>query len=146
MEGHAIKDPAAARTFVLGGNATVTLKSTATGRHFTFRVRAPRGDKTPTAPRFVQALTGPNNEGDFEFLGTIFSDDHFVIGRKSRISAGAPTAVAFGWAWRKIAAGELPDGLEVWHDGRCGCCGRTLTVPESIETGFGPVCAERHAR
>lgn len=27
--------------------------------------------------------------------------------------------------------------------GRCGICGRTLTDPESIENGIGPVCAER---
>jgi hypothetical protein len=29
----------------------------------------------------------------------------------------------------------------VWHEGRCGRCGRKLTVPESIESGFGPECA-----
>ena len=26
--------------------------------------------------------------------------------------------------------------------GRCGCCGRTLTDPKSIERGIGPICAE----
>jgi len=27
--------------------------------------------------------------------------------------------------------------------GTCGCCGRTLTNPESIEAGIGPICASR---
>lgn len=27
--------------------------------------------------------------------------------------------------------------------GRCGICGRTLTDPESIERGIGPICAEK---
>ena len=27
--------------------------------------------------------------------------------------------------------------------GNCGCCGRELTVRESIERGIGPICAER---
>jgi len=27
--------------------------------------------------------------------------------------------------------------------GRCSCCGRALTDPQSIELGIGPVCAER---
>jgi hypothetical protein len=33
--------------------------------------------------------------------------------------------------------------LEVWHEGRCGACGRRLTVPESIERGLGPECYGR---
>ena len=31
--------------------------------------------------------------------------------------------------------------FEFRHEGRCGRCGRALTVPESIDTGFGPHCA-----
>jgi hypothetical protein len=39
-----------------------------------------------------------------------------------------------------IAKGALPSGWEFRHEGRCGRCGRTLTVPESIDSGFGPEC------
>ncbi len=28
--------------------------------------------------------------------------------------------------------------------GRCACCGRTLTNPDSIELGIGPICASRY--
>lgn len=28
--------------------------------------------------------------------------------------------------------------------GRCGCCGRELTNPDSIAAGIGPICAERY--
>lgn len=42
----------------------------------------------------------------------------------------------------KTAGQDLPE-CEVWHEGRCGRCGRKLTVPESIETGIGPDCAKR---
>lgn len=34
--------------------------------------------------------------------------------------------------------------LQVWHEGRCGRCGRKLTVPSSIETGLGPECAGKN--
>jgi hypothetical protein len=27
--------------------------------------------------------------------------------------------------------------------GRCGCCGRELTDPESVWRGIGPVCREK---
>lgn len=32
--------------------------------------------------------------------------------------------------------------VEIWHEGKCGRCGRQLTVPESIESGFGPECVK----
>jgi hypothetical protein len=34
---------------------------------------------------------------------------------------------------------KMPN-LEIWHEGRCGRCGRKLTVPESIHNGYGPEC------
>jgi hypothetical protein len=48
--------------------------------------------------------------------------------------------VAFAWFWDRLRNGNLPEQVEVHHEGRCGRCGRALTVPESIESGFGPEC------
>jgi len=31
-------------------------------------------------------------------------------------------------------------GLNFFHEGKCGKCGRKLTTPESIKNGFGPTC------
>jgi hypothetical protein len=147
--GALLTTPAAALAFILAGDSRVTLVSTKTGNRFTYRIRQAEGDAR--APHFVSVLDGPNNEEDFAFLGTIFwrktygVDRSYYHGRKSRISPNAPSAQAFEWAWEHIAAGFIPDGLEVWHEGRCGRCGRALTTPESIATGLGPVCAARGA-
>lgn len=48
----------------------------------------------------------------------------------------------FYWLWTGHMAQdkELPEQIEVWHEGRCGRCGRRLTVPESIANGLGPEC------
>jgi len=138
-----------ARTFILGGNATVTLASERTGARFTYAVKAPTKptengglviDHSNDAPRFVKVLTGSDNEADYQFLGTIFPDGRFVHGRKSRIGLGAPSAKAFAWSWQHLNVGRVPEGLQVWHEGRCGRCGRKLTVPSSIASGFGPEC------
>jgi hypothetical protein len=43
---------------------------------------------------------------------------------------------------REDHTGVLGRLLEVWHEGRCGRCGRALTVPESVERGIGPECWE----
>lgn len=85
---------------------------------------------------FVKVLTGANNEEDYTYLGTIWSDSRvYRRGNRSPISEEAPSAKAFAWFWRRLLAGELPD--------TCGRCGRKLTVPSSVETGLGPECATR---
>lgn len=127
-------------TFSLAGNARLTLVSVKTGARFTYRIRKAR--KEGDNRHFVAVLCGADNDGDYVYLGTIFDGTRFNHGRKSSISSTAPSAVAFAWIWKRVTRGDLPTQCEVWHEGRCGRCGRSLTVPESIETGLGPICAE----
>jgi hypothetical protein len=127
-----------ARAFMLAGNARVTLRSLVTGSRYTYRIRsAPSG----AAVHFVSLLSQSDNENGYEFLGSIFSAITYKPGRKSRISPLAPSAAAFAWAWGKLCRDMMPDRCEIWHEGACGRCGRSLTVPESIARGLGPECA-----
>jgi hypothetical protein len=132
---------AAARAFLLGGNATVTLLSVKTGTRFTYKIRAnDEGDV-----HFVSLLSGPDNESDYSYLGRIDAKGRLWVGRRvpqaGDISEDAPSAMAFRWAWLRLLQDILPDTLEIWHEGRCGRCSRKLTVPSSIASGFGPECA-----
>lgn len=140
MNGHEIHDENKIRTFITAGNATFTVRNPETGNRFTFRVRVTKGEN---AVHFVNVLTGPDNGADFSRLGIIFADGRFVVPRAWEIGKDAPSAVAFAWIWRRLSAARDLGPAEVWHEGRCGACGRALTVPESIETGLGPVCARR---
>jgi len=130
--------------FMLAGNARLTLRSVKTGTRFTFRIRAKdvRKDEAASPPWFVSLLNGRENESDYTFLGTIFEDRTYRHSRKSTVTPDAPSAKGFAWAWSFLVKSELPPGCEVWHEGRCGRCGRALTVPESIELGLGPECAD----
>lgn len=123
------------RQFMLAGNATITVVNEQTGNRFTFKVRQPAKGK----PHFVQVLTGPDNTSDYTFLGTIFNAQDYRHGKRSSISQNAPSAKVFGWFWSHLD--NLPAQVHVYHEGRCGRCGRKLTVPESIQSGFGPECA-----
>lgn len=127
-----------ARDFMLGGNARLTVVSERTGVRFTFKIAQKKGDET--CPHFVGLLSGPDNDSDYRFLGSIFSDGSYRHGKKSGISTEAPSAKAFVWIWSYLSRGALPPTIELWHEGRCGRCNRALTVPESIASGIGPVC------
>lgn len=128
------------KAFVLAGNAVFTIQNPLTGNRFTYRVRQGKGEK---APHFVQVLTGSNNETDYQYLGVIFPDGTFRVTGKTRIGKDAPSARAFAWTWAHLQMDRDIGPAEVWHQGRCGRCGRTLTVPESVATGLGPDCAEK---
>ena len=128
------------RRFMLGGNAIVTFESGKTGVHFTYRVQAPKKPRGGAVSHFVSVLTGPDQ---FQYLGCIFQSTLYSHGRNSKIGSDAKSAQAFAWAWKKLSAGIMPGGMAVFHEGRCGRCGRRLTVPESVTSGFGPECSAR---
>lgn len=141
-------DPQETRDFALAGKSTFTLLSVKTGRRFTYKVKAyidRNGDYT--GRYYVKVLRGSDNEQSYTFLGTIFADsDHrYFYSRKSKIGYNAPSAVAFAWAWPRILAGNVPDGLAIWHEGSCARCGRKLTVPSSVASGYGPICITKAA-
>ena len=130
--------------FLFAGNAIFTLRSLKTGRHFTFRVAHKKGGDVS----FVSLLTGSDNTRDYSYLG-LLPDERATrllgVGRgRSCAGADAPSALAFQFLldclWNRP---ELPASLEIWHEGRCGRCGRKLTVPESIADGIGPECATK---
>jgi hypothetical protein len=142
MSSAPIKDPAHALRFLLAGNAHATFVSRKTETRFTYKVvRAdPRSGDTRPPPHFVSVLTGPDR---YEYLGVIYGEKIFSHGRKSRVAASAPSALAFAWVWQKLTAGRVPEVLEVYHEGRCGKCNRRLTTPESVTQGIGPECARK---
>ena len=141
----------AALSFIKAGNAYFTIRSLRTGTRFTYRVTRAEckrcGQKDchcwANPMLFVSVLTGPDNWENYKYSGYI-KDNLFQSSAKKGISQSAPSTIAFDWLWRALTTPnrpELPKQLELWHEGRCGRCGRKLTVPESIERGIGPDCA-----
>lgn len=140
-----ITDPRDALTYLFAGNATLTLVSQKTGTRFTYKIRAPEAGCNR---RFVGLLSGPDNTEAYVYMGLLEHDEtqdsfRFFPTTKSRVGRDAPSWKAFAWTLQKLCKHEMPEQLEVWHEGRCGRCGRKLTVPESIASGLGPVCAGR---
>jgi hypothetical protein len=133
--------------FLLAGKAIFTIVSKATGVRFTYKVKK----HAKKDLWFVSVLTGSDNYSNYSYMGTIFSQNvsgvptntrEFKSTFKSRITVDAPSFKAFRWFFNQLESNGSLDAVEVHHEGRCGRCGRRLTVPESIESGFGPECIQ----
>ena len=143
-----------AKNFMLAGKAILTLRSVKTGTRYTYKItkaKGPNEDQTsfpfgnkkekPGPLRyFVSLLSGPDNTSDYVYIGVV-ENGIFRLTKKSKMTSDSAPVKAFSWSIGRIMNGALPDVLEVWHEDRCGRCGRLLTVPESVSTGFGPECA-----
>lgn len=120
--------------YLTAGRAVATFQSKRTGTRLTFRLVRDGDGKI-----LVDLLRGPDNSSDYTPLAAVVGDTVRPVRLEQ---ATIPAFRAFAWTWRQLET-QSPklDQVEVWHSGRCGKCGRLLTVPESVRTGLGPVCA-----
>lgn len=141
-----IRDIQDIKNFVFGGNSTVTLESAKTGKHFTFKVRKAKKDDDNSL-FFVSLLNGPDNYTNYSYVGVISSDKQtFKLTQKSKVSTDALSYKAFNFFFVQLVNNKLHDDLRVYHSGKCGRCGRKLTVPSSIEKGLGPECSNKNSK
>lgn len=142
--------PEALGRYLLAGRGVLTLRSKATGEHRTLRV----GRKKEYAgepqlrpdhdPLFFRAVYAPDDVREDKYLGCVTTRGWYSTKNAGTAQAMADYVRIARWVGQHAVSGQLGALLrqaEVWHEGVCGRCGRRLTVPESIETGFGPECA-----
>lgn len=142
IDPHAVTLTDTTLSHLLSGKAIFTLQSKATGARFTYEVTKkvkPDGDLW-----FVGLLNGPDNHS-YAYLAFMRDiKEGLRTSAKSCAKADAPSFKAIQWTLSMLEQGKVgkfAEQVEVWHEGRCFRCGRRLTVPSSIETGLGPVCA-----
>jgi hypothetical protein len=134
-----ITDVKMAMNFILAGKAKMTFVSLASGQRFTYKVTvAEKKQPTDADLWFVSLLNGPDNFRNYAYIG-IITKGAFRWTAKSRVKEDAPSLVAFKFVFESLSKDTMR-GFEVWHEGKCGRCGRPLTVPQSIADGFGPEC------
>lgn len=131
-----------AKKHILAGKSILTFKNSETGKHFTFKVNKHKEKDL----WFVNFLSGSDNNSNYSYLGIINKNYYtkhleFKLTAKSKASMDSVVFKGFNWVFNRINNNvTFPENLEIWHEGVCGRCGRKLTHPESIQTGFGPRC------
>ena len=145
------------REFVRAGRAIFTLSAPASfiaqhpecQAHYTYKVSlAPAKGQWPET-WFVNLLTGPDNSSDYSPLGILNPETGAMrLVRSTKMNDRSwPVKIirrvlACLWEVANARPEDMPRcGFELRHEGRCGRCGHRLTVPASIETGLGPICA-----
>jgi hypothetical protein len=138
--------------FMWAGNAKFTLVSGKTGLRFTYRLRVKKEDVAANLADpvyFLSLLRGSDNEADYVYVGVIRRKECALrLTPASKVGNSAQSVQACAWFLRqlRVKADVLGDDaplLQFWHTGRCGKCGRLLTVPGSVLLGLGPVCDGR---
>jgi len=114
--------------FMFAGNAIFTIKSLKTGKHYTYQLN--KGQKY----FFVTVRHGD----EWSEIGSIRISDLREFPNWGS-STFAPSMKALIWFIAHLDTRLV----EFYHMGRCAACARPLTNPESIETGYGPICRER---
>lgn len=141
-------------------NGTYSISFPRGGSHRTLKVHTVK-DGNLAGKRIISLLAGPDNTSDYVGFGFV-DDDHVTVWRKCRSAVMTAQCADFygdewndDWSrWQKAAAvfTDLTlrergywtsEGCELLLEGRCVVCNRKLTVPESIKTGIGPVCASK---
>lgn len=132
------------KNFLFGGNATITLESKVTNNWFTYRIRRLKsGDEK--SPLFVSVLTGNDNECSYTYMGTIFNNTNnssFRLTDKSKMTTDALSYKAFLFFFDLLMMNDVHKDMNVYHQGVCGVCGRTITTASSLKTGIGPFCGK----
>lgn len=127
------------RFLKLGQDIVFSLRNTATGNHYTYRLK--RGKRLS----FITYHGAGETRETFAYL---YPTGHMrkILDINLPVPPGRLTpSAAFMRFWELVAVKgkPLPAGLTFWHTGACCACGRQLTDPESIERGIGPICLKK---
>ena len=140
--------------YILGGEATFTTLSVKTGKRFTFKcVQSKEWDPTlkkdmPKERWFISVLSGPDNNSDYSYIGTIDSKENnkwiLRLTKKSKVSSESDSFKAITTILDYLQNNvkfidSLREKLKIYHDGSCSKCGKTLTTPVSVATSFRPI-------
>lgn len=135
------------KNFITAGKAIFTVQVPAgfDKPHYTYRVKVKPANGDYPETYFVSMLTGPDNYSNYTYLGILnpktgvvkttakskFAPNSFPVRLLNRVLARL---------WSDEGSKITEAGFDLHHEGKCGRCGRRLTVPQSVESGFGPEC------
>lgn len=133
-------DPGIIRNYLLAGKAVITLVSEKTQQRYTYKIITKKDLQNAFSGPYVSFIYVKTGPDEFVYMG-MMKNCWITPTHASVLREDSECFKAFKWFYQRLLNNNL-DGLQVWHEGRCGKCGKSLTVPESIARGLGPHCRE----
>lgn len=144
------------KDFILAGDATFTIECPedwtaehGARPHYTYRVQHVPATDRYAETWFVKLLVGADNTRDYKYLGRLdcFTGQVSPTGKSGWSDTNPPMPVRLlnrllARVWTEDHDAYRSKGFKLHHEGRCGRCGRKLTVPASVESGIGPECVK----
>lgn len=125
---------------IFAGDCKFTIFNTKENIRYTYHITECENPKGCNQLYFINLLTGPDIWRYFGcYRDRVYSHDK-KFDKEGFIGEQALSVRYLKAMIRLVEKNELPSYIEVWHEGKCCKCGRTLTTPQSIEDGIGPVC------
>jgi hypothetical protein len=120
--------------------------------HYTYKVMFAKkaNGSEDNEIRFAMLLNGSDNESNYRYLAVLNVENGSIFsGQKYRHKEFTYGFIILRHVLKAIWEGRSEEiernGWQVHHAGRCCRCGRMLTTPESLESGFGPECRKYQA-
>ena len=147
--------PSEILSYVFSGRSIFTVKSLKTNKYVTFKFQQKVDKKKGTRKVlkrydffYVSVREGNSiytgsfgdSRHNFKYVGCCTEKDKNVfITKNSLFNRDDPVFSIINF----VLNTPTNKYLRVYHNSSCGRCGLMLTVPESVKTGIGPVCAGR---
>ena len=131
-------------TAALAGRAELTIKNPVSGGHVKLKMKQRKDRQTgqPTPCYYVDVALLNDGEAGYRKAGVFFSDTRNWVPSENMVRGDRFWSIV-NFLMSSISNPQNLVRTEIQHSGRCLRCGRKLTHPESIETGFGPECSGR---
>lgn len=134
--------------YIFSGDVIITVRNEDTKNRFTFKIQKRKNPRKINIDLYwVSVLVRPDNEDSksYRFIGALSREEGFRHSAKSYIKDKALSVnVAYYYFNRLLGFAKFPlhKNVYTYHSGYCGRCGKLLTVPESIASGFGKECSK----
>ena len=117
---------------------------------YTYKITHKEKTKKFKESWLVCLLIGSDNTNDYKCFGKLdVATGDVTLTRSTDLSDKSWAVVvvqkALAAIWQDRAHEITEHGWDVMHAGRCCKCGRQLTVPESISSGWGPECQKKRS-
>lgn len=124
--------------FILAGNSEFILHSTKTNDDFRFLITA--NDRKEVL-YFVNMIIGSQKiYAGYIKLNKETQEFDFKQGEKGKIQGNELSIRSLLFVLNKLNKGETVGNLEVYHVGKCGCCGKELYEQADIMIGLHKKC------